>query len=843
MRINKFTAILAAFSMITFGAEGETVINLLTDCSHDYSFNLSNASRNESRIFPGINCFTSGRTISSLDLEPINALVVLIDGKLPYLPDDAPHILDYVREGGGVYIGIRTGGVYAESVAEFLLALGLQDAGPRLAKDPANFGISAHAPSELVFELDGTHERFTSRAGPWADYRGSVSFEVYGDGERLYCGEVLRNGARESIDIGIKGVKELRLVATDGGDNKHADGSIWFDPRLVAADGTGTRLLLKDATSVKVGWAQATQDIHFNGNPLGIERAADVKPNERTVIAADHPAAVADATWQYSGLPPNVKPVDEDVWQPIYCTGEGQPVVVTRRYGKGIIVADTSGIYHAANGENEPGRAAMRKLIEYMSQGKKVSPGKGGGGWQFSDGYRWDLVETTDDGLRIHHNAYTKMYVPNDIRAYRQVVRYLTELTGLDEKRKAAQIKELEDRKKPFLQGTGIDVDVSGVNQITLITTDGGNGNGFDHSIFADAWFVDAEGRKTPLRIDDASLVEVGWGKPHQDRLNNGNKFSIGGREFETGVFLHANGRMVIPIDGKYTRFTSWVGLNDGGSGSAGFKVLGDGKVLWDDGVVYLGGRPGGNPDSVDYVPDGVLFQLKYLACVGAGFLLPQGAAVDLPPGLKDDWQAHLGMFAHEMGHAWSYPFCENMGEEASAFIFNNLILHRHHGQKHGDSVTGRLMNYLKNGDIDDVDLARNANNFKYYMFIDLMIREYGEGVWKNYNLLKYALLNKQGSNWTPHTAAWLWSIAAGRDVFPYFQDAFGTSVDKDKAELPSEVMAVGFDPIAVGKLYDVPLTRLPQVRDIFSRLRSFEDVRLFYAKEHAEKGKPRVEG
>ena len=71
-------------------AAGDQVINLLTDCSHDYSFNLSNASRNQDEVFPGINCLTSGRTIHKLDLEPINALAVLIDGKMPYSPKDAP---------------------------------------------------------------------------------------------------------------------------------------------------------------------------------------------------------------------------------------------------------------------------------------------------------------------------------------------------------------------------------------------------------------------------------------------------------------------------------------------------------------------------------------------------------------------------------------------------------------------------------------------------------------------------------------------------------------------------------------------------------------------------------
>jgi len=828
---------------MTMGGRADNAINLLTDCSHDYSFNLSNASRTQKSIFPGVNCLTSGRTIHKLNLDPINALVVLIDGKLPYLPEDAPYLREYVEQGGGLYLGIKTGGMYADDILGFLAGLGLKDAGPRLAQDPANFGISAHAPSELAFKLNGSHARFTSRVGPWADSGGSVSFEVYGDGKRLYQGKLLRNGAREAIDTDIRGVSELRLVATDGGNGKSADGSIWFDPRLVSTSGTSERLLLKDAESVKVGWARATQDRHFNGKPLGVARARDAAKTDNAIVATEHPAALPEATWKPPSRLPNIQPSNKPGWETVYALSDGSPVVMARQYGRGVIIADTTGLYHAALGEKEPGRAAMRKLIEYMSRGKQVAAIKGGGGWQFSDGYRWDLVSTTKDGLRIHHNAYTKMYVPNDVRAYRQTVEYLTELTGLDEKHKAAQIKELKDRKAARMVGAPVDVDITGVKEITLVTTDGGNNIHYDHAIWADAFFIDSVGEKTPLRIEDAYRVKTGYGNATQDRLPDGSPLSIGGREFATGVFLHANGAMTLTIDGNYKRFTAWVGSSDRSSGSVGFKVMGDGKELWNDGKVHLGGRVKDDPENVNYVPDGILFQMKYLACVGSGFLLPQGAAVDVPPALKDDWQVHLGMLAHEMGHAWSYPFCEKIGEEASAFIFNNLVLHRHNGQKHGDSVTKRLMGYLKNRDLDAIDLAREASNFKYYMFIDLMIRECGEDVWKNYNLLKYALLNKEGAAWDAHSTAWLWSIAIGRNAFPYFQNAFGSSMDRTRVKLPAKAMAAGFDPEAVGKLYDIPLIRPSQQRDIFSTLKNFKDVRAFYAREYEEKGRPDVEG
>ena len=151
------------------------MINLLVDCSHDYSFNLSNASRTQHDIFPGINCLTACQTIHKLDLYQINALVVLMDGKMPYHPKDAPYLLNFVKQGGGLYFSARTDGTYGRSMKSFLAAFGLK-AEPLLSKDRANWGISAHAPSELVYELGGKCKRFTSTVGMWKNGGGSVTF-------------------------------------------------------------------------------------------------------------------------------------------------------------------------------------------------------------------------------------------------------------------------------------------------------------------------------------------------------------------------------------------------------------------------------------------------------------------------------------------------------------------------------------------------------------------------------------------------------------------------------------------------------------------------------------------
>ena len=60
---------------------------------------------------------------------------------------------------------------------------------------------------------------------------------------------------------------------------------------------------------------------------------------------------------------------------------------------------------------------------------------------------------------------------------------------------------------------------------------------------------------------------------------------------------------------------------------------------------------------------------------------------------------------------------------------------------------------------------------------------------------------------------------------------------------LPDAVKSMGFDPEAIGRRYGVPLERLSRVRPVFGRLKSFADVRAFYAKEIEEKGHPAVEG
>ena len=107
-----------------------------------------------------------------------------------------------------------------------------------------------------------------------------------------------------------------------------------------------------------------------------------------------------------------------------------------------------------------------------------------------------------------------------------------------------------------------------------------------------------------PLNTLDLSVVRQGWGNVQTNRSVDGNPLSIGGKKFERGVGTHAQSTFPITLDGKATRFTAQVGVDDevGSEGSIVFQVLGDGRILWESGEMHGGEAP----KAVDVKLDGV---------------------------------------------------------------------------------------------------------------------------------------------------------------------------------------------------------------------------------------------
>ncbi len=96
-------------------------------------------------------------------------------------------------------------------------------------------GLGTHAPSEIVYRIDGEYHRFSATVGG-AEQGGTVEFQVFGDDRLLFASGVLKGlGEVKAIDLSVAGVKRLRLVVTDAGNNYYSDMANWADAKLQRA--------------------------------------------------------------------------------------------------------------------------------------------------------------------------------------------------------------------------------------------------------------------------------------------------------------------------------------------------------------------------------------------------------------------------------------------------------------------------------------------------------------------------------------------------------------------------------------------------------------------------------
>ena len=90
----------------------------------------------------------------------------------------------------------------------------------------------------------------------------------------------------------------------------------------------------------------------------------------------------------------------------------------------------------------------------------------------------------------------------------------------------------------------------------------------------------------------DLGKVHQGWGKAQADKSVQEKPLTIAGQKFEHGVGTHAVSTMYVNLNGKAERFTAFAGVDDeidGQPGSVEFKVIGDGKLLWESGLMTAG--------------------------------------------------------------------------------------------------------------------------------------------------------------------------------------------------------------------------------------------------------------
>ena len=91
-------------------------------------------------------------------------------------------------------------------------------------------GLGVNSPSQIVYDLNGAYSSFLCDVGVDAEEgaNGSVVFQVYADGVKVYdSGTVTGGAAARSLNLDMTGVKQLTLVVTDAGDGPDYDHADW----------------------------------------------------------------------------------------------------------------------------------------------------------------------------------------------------------------------------------------------------------------------------------------------------------------------------------------------------------------------------------------------------------------------------------------------------------------------------------------------------------------------------------------------------------------------------------------------------------------------------------------
>ena len=136
-----------------------------------------------------------------------------------------------------------------------------------------------------------------------------------------------------------------------------------------------------------------------------------------------------------------------------------------------------------------------------------------------------------------------------------------------------AKVKPFETGPMP---GKGpakqVSLDIKGQRWLRLVgTVKQGTGN---CHIWGDARLVAADGKVTRLCDLKPVAVNVGWGELLTNQNWQKHPLKVADRQFDHGVWVHADSDICYELAGKYERFEAWVGLDaDRATGAAEFKV------------------------------------------------------------------------------------------------------------------------------------------------------------------------------------------------------------------------------------------------------------------------------
>lgn len=350
-------------------------------------------------------------------------------------------------------------------------------------------GFGIHANGKITYDLtDLDYDRFEALIGVdmniASQLNSSLQVKVIADGQVLAKTPILKHADNMvSVDVPVKGVKELVIEINDAGNGNTSDHAIIANPKLITNNAKPQLTIPKDA-AVKVG--QKLEDI------IGTYTAKDAEDGELT------------ASVQVSGAE-NVNFDCPGKYTITYTVtdSDGNQVEKTRT----ISVVDMNDFTYLTDYDWKSANQS------YGSAKKDISASGNTLRLTNEDG----SVATYEHGIGAHSTStiiydlsdkdyqFFSSYVGVDRQMYGSVGSVVFQVYVDGEKQFDSGLMNSRDPQQY------VEVNLAGAKELKLVVTDGGNGDGSDHATWGDTklHFANSEREEINRESLDALLEEI----------------------------------------------------------------------------------------------------------------------------------------------------------------------------------------------------------------------------------------------------------------------------------------------------------------------------------------------
>lgn len=350
-------------------------------------------------------------------------------------------------------------------------------------------GFGIHANGKITYDLtDLDYDRFKALIGVdmniASQLNSSLQVKVIADGQVLAKTPILKHADNMvSVDVPVKGVKELVIEINDAGNGNTSDHAIIANPKLITNNAKPQLTIPKDA-AVKVG--QKLEDI------IGTYTAKDAEDGELT------------ASVQVSGAE-NVNFDCPGKYTITYTVtdSDGNQVEKTRT----ISVVDMNDFTYLTDYDWKSANQS------YGSAKKDISASGNTLRLTNEDG----SVATYEHGIGAHSTStiiydlsdkdyqFFSSYVGVDRQMYGSVGSVVFQVYVDGEKQFDSGLMNSRDPQQY------VEVNLAGAKELKLVVTDGGNGDGSDHATWGDTklHFANSEREEINRESLDTLLEEI----------------------------------------------------------------------------------------------------------------------------------------------------------------------------------------------------------------------------------------------------------------------------------------------------------------------------------------------